>query len=262
MTNHGSRHHGDGSAAMDVEFDTVATWTADAVSALGPEYAIPAACRGSGSPAALKWLGHELNFDKGSDLLDVGAGVGGPAAFAAEEFGIRPILADPMLGACHAARRLFALPVVAGIGQQLPFATGSFAAAWSLGVLCTTTDKLDTLAEIHRVVRSGSRLGLLVFVQTTSEVPTKPEGNEFPSADSIEPLLHRAGFAIANEADLDDFPAAGADWQRRADRVIQVIDQRHKHDSRWITAQQQQSSIGWLLENKYLRGRLIAAEAL
>ena len=41
------------SEAMDAEFDTVAEWTAQVVEELGPEYHIPAACRGSGSPRAL-----------------------------------------------------------------------------------------------------------------------------------------------------------------------------------------------------------------
>ncbi|TCN41840.1 methyltransferase family protein [Kribbella orskensis] len=43
-------------AAMVAEFDDVAGWTADAVEELGVRYAIPAACRGSASPAALAWL--------------------------------------------------------------------------------------------------------------------------------------------------------------------------------------------------------------
>ena len=39
---------------MVEEFDTVASWTADAVQELGQDHALPAACRGSGSPAALR----------------------------------------------------------------------------------------------------------------------------------------------------------------------------------------------------------------
>ncbi|MGH3176482.1 MAG: hypothetical protein ACRDPF_21790 [Streptosporangiaceae bacterium] len=41
---------------MEAEFDTVAEWTAEVAAGLGPEYLIPAACRGSGKPAALDWL--------------------------------------------------------------------------------------------------------------------------------------------------------------------------------------------------------------
>jgi hypothetical protein len=38
---------------MEAEFDTVAGWTAQVAAGLGPEYYVPAGCRGSGLPAAL-----------------------------------------------------------------------------------------------------------------------------------------------------------------------------------------------------------------
>lgn len=67
-------------AAMTAEFDDVADWTADAVEQLGDRYAIPAACRGSSSPAALAWLAEVCELSAETTLLDVGAGAGGPAA--------------------------------------------------------------------------------------------------------------------------------------------------------------------------------------
>jgi hypothetical protein len=65
---------------MAAEFDTVAEWTAQAALKLGPSFRIPAACRGSGSPAALDWLIENMGLGRGETLLDCGAGVGGPAA--------------------------------------------------------------------------------------------------------------------------------------------------------------------------------------
>jgi hypothetical protein len=41
------------SEAMAAEFDTVAEWTAQVALDLGASFHVPAACRGSGSPAAL-----------------------------------------------------------------------------------------------------------------------------------------------------------------------------------------------------------------
>ena len=41
--------------AMEDEFDTVAEWTAQVAADLGPEYFIPAGCRGSGQPQ--RWTG-------------------------------------------------------------------------------------------------------------------------------------------------------------------------------------------------------------
>jgi hypothetical protein len=41
---------------MKAEFDTVAAWTAEVALDLGPDHYLPAGCRGSGSPGALRWL--------------------------------------------------------------------------------------------------------------------------------------------------------------------------------------------------------------
>ena len=73
----------DASDPMEAEFDTVAEWTAEVATDLGPEYFVPAACRGSGQPMALDWLLAGLRAGPGDLLLDVGAGIGGPAAYAA-----------------------------------------------------------------------------------------------------------------------------------------------------------------------------------
>ena len=103
-----------GTSAMDAEFDVVATWTLEAVQRLGADHAIPAGCRGSASPGALAWLGEACELAEGSILVDVGGGVGGPAAFAAERFGVHPVLVEPMLGACRAAHAMFGIPALAG----------------------------------------------------------------------------------------------------------------------------------------------------
>lgn len=148
--------------AMEAEFDTVAEWTARVAADLGPQFHVPAGCRGSGSPAALDWLIEHMVLRPGESLLDSGAGVGGPAAYAVQSRSVRPVLAEPELGACRAAERLFGLPVVCADGAKLPWANETFDAAWSLGVLCTTPNQLGMLEELRRVVRPGARIGLLV----------------------------------------------------------------------------------------------------
>src|SRR4029077_20603647 len=79
----------DASDPMEAEFDTVAEWTAQVAADLGPEYFVPAACRGSGQPVALDWLLTDLRAGPGDLLLDVGAGIGGPAAHAVDRTGGR-----------------------------------------------------------------------------------------------------------------------------------------------------------------------------
>jgi len=240
------------SEAMEAEFDTVAGWTEEAVRALGPEHAIPAGCRGSGSEGALRWLADRLDLRPGTRLLDDGAGVGGPSGWLAAERGVRPVCAEPMPAAVRAGRRLFGLPSVVAVSQRLPFADGSFDAAWCLGVLCTTSDKAGLLAELRRVLLPGARLGLLVFAADGPLTSPAPEGNEFPSVAETQRLLAEAGFAVdgSAEADLGDSPA---EWTRRADAVDAEIERRHGGDPAFQQAQEQSGRVGRLLSDGALR---------
>ena len=248
-------------SAMTDEFDVVARWTAEAVAELGPEFAMPAGCRGSGSPDAMRWLGRAIGLAPGRLLLDDGAGVGGPSAFAAAEFGARPVPAEPMAGACRAARALFDLPAVIADGGCLPFRDGVFPVAWSLGVLCTMPDQPAALTELRRVLAPGASLGLLVYLRQVAELTDPPEGNDFPTAERLEQLLLGAGFAMTVQAELADFADAPADWQGRADRVTDLVARRHGSDSRWQVAEQQQQKMGALLGSGQVAGLLTVAVA-
>lgn len=248
------------SEAMEAEFGTVAGWTEEAVRVLGPEHAIPAGCRGSGSEGALRWLADRLDLRPGTRMLDDGAGVGGPAGWLAAERGVRPVCAEPMPAAVRAGRRLFGLPSVVAVSQRLPFADGSFDAAWCLGVLCTTSDKAGLLAELRRVLAPGARLGLLVFAADGPLTSPAPEGNEFPSEAETRRLLADAGFAVdaSAEADLGDSPE---EWTRRADAVDAEIERRHGGDPAFQQAQEQSGRVGRLLSDGALRPWLGVAVA-
>ncbi|MCW2530200.1 MAG: Methyltransferase type 11 [Pseudonocardiales bacterium] len=246
------------SAAMEAEFDTVARWTERVVHELGSEYAIPAACRGSGSPGALRWLGEALELSPTTRLLDDGAGIGGPAAFIAQEFGVRPTLIEPMIGACAAAVRLFGLPVVAAAGERVPFPDATFDAALSLGVLCTTTRKQLLIDELHRVLRAGGGLGMLAFVKTTDDIE-QPDGNDFPTEESLHELLDGGGFSVVAEVGAAAFAKAPPDWDRKVAAVERSLTDRHSTDARWLLAEQQQQVIGALLGEGKVVGTLIHA---
>ena len=243
------------SEAMEAEFDTVAGWTEEAVRALGAEYAVPAGCRGSGSEGALRWLADRLDLGADVRMLDSGAGVGGPAGWLAAERGVRPVCAEPMPAAARAGRRLFGLPSVVAVGQDLPFADGSFDVAWCLGVLCTTSDKAGALAELRRVLRPGGRLGLLVFVADGPLTGPLPDGNEFPSEEELHGLLRDAGFELRQSADADlgDSPAK---WTERADAVDAEVERRHGTDPAFGQAQENSSRVGRLLSAGELRAWL------
>ncbi len=248
------------SEAMQNEFGTVAGWTQEAVQALGPDHAVPAGCRGSGSEAALRWLADALEVRAGDRVLDAGAGVGGPAGWLAAVRGVRPVCAEPMVEAVRASRVLFGLPSLVAVSQALPLADGSFDVAWCLGVLCTTEDKAELLAELRRVLRTGGRLGMLVFVAEEELPPPLPEGNSFPTRDEVDALLADVGFAVVadTEADLSDSPP---EWQQRADAVDTEVQRRHGDDPRWAEAQEQAGRVGRLIGSGALRPALLTAVA-
>ena len=246
--------------AMDAEFDTVAEWTAQVAVDLGPDYYVPAACRGSGQPAALDWLLAGLAPRPGERLIDVGAGVGGPAAYGAERAGVQPILVEPEPGACRAARRLFGFPAFQGDATRLPFADQAVRLAWCLGVLCTTSGpaaQLAVLRELRRVVRPGGRVGLLVFLAAASQLDDPPEGNHFPSVAGLDDLLGQASLTVLDRAVAHDLPSPPAGWRERLDAVESELERRHGRNPAWRTAEEQSHRIGHLLHQGELQAQVL-----
>lgn len=243
--------------AMDAEFDTVAEWTAQVAVDLGPDYYVPAGCRGSGSPAALDWMIDELQLTADEILLDCGAGVGGPAAYAAQAVGVTPLLVEPEAGACRAARTLFGFPVVQAVGSALPFADATADAAWSLGVLCTTPHQLDLLTELHRTVRRPGRIALLAFVAREAVDDEQPDGNHFPTAARLEQLVDAAGLRIDAWRSTADLPAIPQQWTDRVDAVSDALAERHRGSRTWQLAERQSSQIGDLLAAGKVTGEML-----
>lgn len=251
----------DSTDSMDAEFDTVALWTAEVVAGLEPAQRIPAGCRGSGSPGALHWLLDHLEPESDQVFLDCGAGVGGPAAFAARETGVRPVLTDPEPGACRAARSLFGLPALQA-GTQLPIATGAVELGWSLGVLCTVDDQPAYLAEIRRVLRQEARFGLIVYCAShAGDLRLEaPEGNDFPTVEALESMLDRASLRVQDSGWTDHFAAFPADWEDVMATVQRELERRHGDDPRWQTAEEQSGRMGALLAAGEVRGRMLVLE--
>ena len=245
--------------AMSAEFDTVAEWTACVAAKLGPEYHVPAGCRGSGSPAALDWLIDHLGIEAGRTLLDCGAGIGGPAAYAARRRSVRPLLVEPEAGACRAAQALFSHAVVRADASALPVRDETFDAAWALGVLCTTDAQLSLLQELRRVTRPPGRVGLLVLVAGSLPLgEQQPEGNHFPTADALLELAAAAGLHVdawCDESDLDPVPD---EWSGRVDAVTAELGARYGSRRAWQQAEHQSDLIGGLLAKHRISTQLLS----
>jgi SAM-dependent methyltransferase len=245
---------------MAAEFGTVAEWTAEVASQLGPDHAVPAACRGSGQPAVLDWLIAGLDPAPGALLVDVGAGLGGPAAYAADRASIRPLLLESERAACRAAAGLFGVPVIQADATTVPLADGQADVAWSLGVLCTLPSRdaqLAMLRELRRVVRPGGPIGLLVYVAARLPLDDPPEGNRFPARDDLDALIRGAGLEVLGAADAQRMSAPPAHWRHRAEAVELELRRRFSRRPQLRTASEQSERIGRLLESGHLAEQVL-----
>jgi SAM-dependent methyltransferase len=255
----------DAADPMEAEFGTVAEWTAGVAADLGPDYYIPAACRGSGQPAVLDWLLDRLQPRAGDVLLDAGAGMGGPAAYAARQAGVRPVLAEPEPGACRAAARLFGAPpteatVVRADATALPWADACVPLAWCLGVLCTASGaeaQQAILSELRRVIAPGGRIGLLVFVAVAAVLDSPPQGNHFPASGQLHAQLGRAGLEAVDVADFGDLGDPPPDWTERAGVVERELQRRYGRTRQLVVAGEQSDRIGKLLASGQLTAQVI-----
>jgi SAM-dependent methyltransferase len=243
--------------AMQAEFDTVAEWTAEAAVELGPDYHVPAGCRGSGSPAALDWLLDQMHLVVDDALLDCGAGVGGPAAYAARSRSVRPVLVEPEAGGCRAARRLFGYPTLRADASALPFTDASFDAAWSLGVLCTTPDQIGLLDELRRIVRPTGRIGLLTFVAHRDLSNDQVEENYFPTSSGLSDLITRSSLSVEQSLSASELPAIPATWNDRIEIIEKALAVRHGHTQAWQLAERQSSAIAKLLDSEAVTAELL-----
>jgi SAM-dependent methyltransferase len=251
---------GDVGNPMEAEFDTVAEWTAQVAADLGPEYLVPAACRGSGQPAALDWLLARLRPGPGDPMVDVGAGLGGPAAYAAGQTGARPVLVEPEPDACRAAARLFRLPVIRADATALPFADASARLAWCLGVLCTAPGydaQLAMLRELHRTICPGGRIGLLVYLAVTPKLDDPPEGNHFPASSDLKSMLRRAHLDVLGMADTRELPEPPPGWRGLAAAVERELRRRFGTTPQLSAATGQSDRIGKLLGSGQLTSQVI-----
>jgi SAM-dependent methyltransferase len=151
------------------------------------------------------------NISPGERVLDVGAGIGGPARTLAVHAGGLVTALDPTRRFCDLNDELCRrtrlddkVEVVCGDARRMPIDDGQFDVVWTQAVWPNIDDKQAMLGEIHRVLKDGGRLALYEIVrgprggQLEYPVPWAdgPAESFIVTPDELRGAARSAGFAV------------------------------------------------------------------
>ncbi len=151
-------------------------------------------------------------------VLDIGAGLAGPARMLASEAGCRVDCVDLSSDYCTGAallNRLTGLDDRVAVHQasalDLPFPDQSFDAVWMQNVGMNIADKRGLYSEMFRVLKPGGRFAFQEMAagrQPTTYYPlpwaTEPGDNCLVPADEMSAMLGECGFAVVMFEDTSD----------------------------------------------------------
>jgi sarcosine/dimethylglycine N-methyltransferase len=199
-----------------------------------------------GGLPAVDALARRAGIGATSRVLDVCAGLGGPARFVAGRRDARVVALELHRGRAAGAARLNRLvgargvTVVRGNATALPFARGAFDACLSQEALLHISDKATVLAECHRVLAPGGRIAFSDWIAFPRLGDREREqlwewmaATTLQTLEGYSALLGRAGFSSVEAEDLS------AEWRPivrkrlelhralRADGVARLGDERY-----------------------------------
>jgi ubiquinone/menaquinone biosynthesis C-methylase UbiE len=171
-----------------------------------------------GGLAAVDALARRAGIEARTRVLDLCAGLGGPARFLATRRGCQVVALELNASRATGAARLTRLVhlgrhvrVVRGDATTLPFANGRFEACLSQEALLHIPDKRAVLREAHRVLAPGGRLAFTDWVARPSlgdgerrRLREWMAATTLQTLDGYRTLLGAAGFHAVTAEDLAD----------------------------------------------------------
>ena len=172
--------------------------------------------------AATREMADGLDLPKGSAVLDVGCGLGGPARYLADKRGWQVTGVDLSLPFIEVARLLTERTGCAGLVRflqadalDLPFADGAFDAVWTQHVAMNIRDRAGFYGGIRRVLKPGGRLAIYDVVAGEGPlvypVPwaMTAEASFILKPEAMRERLRESGFT---ELSWEDRTAEGSAW--------------------------------------------------
>jgi SAM-dependent methyltransferase len=165
--------------------------------------------------AATVGLAGDLNLASDMHVIDIGAGIGGPARHFAEAYGCRVVgidLSDEYVRVANALTQRCGLADKVSFRQAsalaIPFEPARFDRATMIHVGMNIADKAKAFAEVRRVLKPGGVFGVYdVMLTGDGEIACPLPWALTAAASFLEtPAAYRAllaaqGFAIENERD-------------------------------------------------------------
>jgi len=182
----------------------------------------------TGGPPATKEMADALAPKPGDHVLDVGAGLGGPARMLATLKGCRvtgidlaPHFVENAIFFTDMTRQADRVDFVQGSATALPFEDASFDGAWHLHMCMNVPDKTAMYAEIFRVLKPGARFvlhdpfrgdkGDVIYPVPWAETSAT---SFLWTPDELRGGLAAAGFKMVSEHDTT---AEGLAWYAKLD---------------------------------------------
>jgi SAM-dependent methyltransferase len=177
-----------------------------------------------------KDIAARLALTAGERVLDIGAGIGGPARWFAAVYGVEVTGVDLTQEFCAAAETLNAMTglgdrvrILNGSALALPVPDGAFDAAYSQNVIMNIAGKAQFYREAFRALRPGGRLALSNLCAGPGGEPYFPapwattrDGSFLETPDEMRANLAAAGFEI--DAFRDNTPEILAALRRMRER--------------------------------------------